>query len=246
MTFLEKNNEIKWFKLPDLVVWRYCGRILHGGKDQSHLFNLFDKCKTKWMIYWQQIRHWVYSWFNTEKNQEWPGMNGLGYTWEVHRGAQESTCQTERQGEPDVEDGRWFAEISGKPFVYLYGAVHRVATHSHHDQLRYSGLLITQKIASSTHWNPLGHTGIPCKGSPGTPSHHDQLKSATSPVLIKLQKTFWYRWNRAEKIYWLMLPIKASFAEVNFHWSKSHNCQIAKHTIAVCVQHWFCCFYCGL
>ena len=86
------------------------------------------------------------------------------------------------------------------------------------------GLLITQKIASSTHWNPLGHIGIPCKGSPGTPCHHDQLKYAISQVLIKLQKTFGYRWNWAENIYWLMLPIKAT---------------IAKHTIAVCVQQLF-------
>ena len=69
---------------------------------------------------------------------------------------------------------------------------------------------------------------------------------ATSPVLIKLQKTFWYRWNRAEKIYWLILPIKASFAAVNFHCPEQNpqlpNCQT--HNCSVCAT--VICFYCGL
>ena len=85
--------------------------------------------------------------------------------------------------------------------------------------------------------NSLGHTGISCKESPGTHSHHDQLWCDISLVLIKLQKPFWYRWNQAEKIYWFMLPIN-----INFHWSKSHNCYIAKFTIVVRVQHLFGCF----
>ena len=152
MTFLEKNNEIKWFKLLDLVVWRYYGRFLHGGKDQNHLFYL--------------------NWYKL-------------------------------------------------------------------------GLLITQKVASCTHLNSQGHTGIPCKGSPGTLSHHDQLWYDISLVLIKLQKPFWYHWNQTKNTYWLMLFINVSFTAINFHWSKNHNCRFAKCTIAVRVKHLFG-FYWGL